>query len=216
AFFTWAVRERLIVSSPVVGVRIPATAAPPERMRPWTWAELQGRVAVWRACDGPMADVALLLGLTGLRWSEARALRVGDVDLGGSPGLLVERSRPEGAREKTTTSGRARRVPLAGPLLPIVEPLVAGSHEGEPLLPPLHRTRFLQRLEWPMTGQGRRIHDLRHTAVCLWLSAGVDVATVRAWAGHADLATTSRYVHYLGTSADVTGLDRLDGYMTGT
>jgi hypothetical protein len=30
---------------------------------------------------------------------------------------------------------------------------------------------------------GRRIHDLRHTAACLWLSEGVDPVTVQAWVG---------------------------------
>jgi hypothetical protein len=37
---------------------------------------------------------------------------------------------------------------------------------------------------------GRRIHDLRHTAACLWLARGVDPVTVQAWMGHASIATT--------------------------
>lgn len=32
---------------------------------------------------------------------------------------------------------------------------------------------------------GRRLHDLRHTAACLWLARGVDLSTVSAWLGHA-------------------------------
>lgn len=33
------------------------------------------------------------------------------------------------------------------------------------------------------TGGGRRIHDLRHTAACLWLARGVDPGTVQARMG---------------------------------
>ena len=54
------------------------------------------------------------------------------------------------------------------------------------------------------------MHDLRHTAACLWLARGVDPGTVQAWMGHESIATTNRYLHFLGTSADKAGLDRLN------
>jgi integrase len=57
---------------------------------------------------------------------------------------------------------------------------------------------------------GRRIHDLRHTATCLWLAKGVDPVTVQAWLGHASIATTNTYLHLLGSSADRAGLERLN------
>lgn len=60
------------------------------------------------------------------------------------------------------------------------------------------------------TGLGRRIHDLRHTAACLWLARGVDAVTVQAWMGHESIATTNRYLHHLGTAADSAGLARLN------
>jgi integrase len=65
---------------------------------------------------------------------------------------------------------------------------------------------------------GRRIHDLRHTAACLWLARGVDPVTVQAWMGHASIATTNLYLHHLGTAADRAGLDRLNrrGHTGGT
>ena len=52
--------------------------------------------------------------------------------------------------------------------------------------------------------------DLRHTAACLWLARGVDPGTVQAWMGHESIATTNRYLHFLGTSADQAGLERLN------
>ena len=61
-----------------------------------------------------------------------------------------------------------------------------------------------------MVAEGRRIHDLRHTAACLWLARGVDPVTVQAWMGHASIATTNLYLHHLGTAADQAGLGRLN------
>ncbi|WP_338041166.1 tyrosine-type recombinase/integrase [Microlunatus panaciterrae] len=58
--------------------------------------------------------------------------------------------------------------------------------------------------------EGRLIHDLRHTAACLWLPRGVDPVTVQAWMGHASIATTNLYLHHLGTAADQAGLARLN------
>ena len=40
--------------------------------------------------------------------------------------------------------------------------------------------------------------------------SGVDPGTVQAWMGHESIATTNRYLHFLGTSADQAGLDRLN------
>ncbi|HYO86046.1 MAG TPA: tyrosine-type recombinase/integrase [Dermatophilaceae bacterium] len=68
----------------------------------------------------------------------------------------------------------------------------------------------VERTDWSVVARGRRIHDLRHTAACLWLARGVDTSTVQAWMGHASIATTSLYLHHLGTPADRAGLDRLN------
>ena len=72
----------------------------------------------------------------------------------------------------------------------------------------LYATAFKNSTNWIVTGRGRHLHDLRHTAACLWLE--VSPTTVQASMGHADLTTTQRYLHYLGTSADETGLSRLN------
>lgn len=63
---------------------------------------------------------------------------------------------------------------------------------------------------WSTVAPGRRIHDLRHTAACLWLARGVDPGTVQAWMGHESIGTTNRYLHFLGTGADLAGLERLN------
>ncbi len=60
------------------------------------------------------------------------------------------------------------------------------------------------------------VHDLRHTAACLWLARGVDPGTVQAWMGDESIATTNRYLHFLGTGADAAGLERLNSRAGGT
>jgi integrase len=57
---------------------------------------------------------------------------------------------------------------------------------------------------------GLRIHDLRHTAVALWIAAGTGPKEVAVRAGHASVSfTLDRYGH-LYPEADTALCDRLD------
>ena len=59
---------------------------------------------------------------------------------------------------------------------------------------------------------GLRIHDLRHTAVALWIAAGANPKEVAARAGHTSVSfTLDRYGHlYLDADAGAPGcLDAL-------
>ena len=113
-----------------------------------------------------------------------------------TPGLLVRRSAPEGVGTKSTKGRRSRRV-LANRILPTVRGLAEGKEPSDLLLTTslgatLHRSAVRRSLRWSTTGQGRRIHDRRHTAACLGLARGVDPGTVQAWMGHESIATTNR------------------------
>ena len=68
----------------------------------------------------------------------------------------------------------------------------------------------MRAVDWRRTSCGRRIHDLRYTAACVWLSRGVDPGTVQAWMGHESIATTNLYLHFLGTGAHRVGLGLLN------
>jgi integrase len=215
SFFAWCVRERIIRANPVTSVKVPRSSAERVEMMPWTEDELNECHAAWAAEEPRLADIFLLLGWTGLRWAEVRALLVRDVVELPTPGLQVRRSTPEGHETKATKGRRSRRVPLADRVLPIVRELAAGKEPDALLVTTtagatLHRTAVVRTLHWDHTGQGRRIHDLRHTAACLWLARGVDPGTVRAWMGHESIATTDIYLHNLGTGADTAGLSRLN------
>ena len=209
------------MTNPVTGVRVPKQSAEPTEMLPFTEAELQAAYERWVEVDARLADILLVLGWTGLRWAEARALTVADLMEVPTPGLLVRRSAPEGVGTKSTKGRRSRRVPLANRILPTVRGLAEGKEPSDLLLTTsrgarLHRSAVLRSLRWSTTGQGRRIHDLRHTAACLWLARGVDPGTVQAWMGHESIATTNRYLHLLGTGADSAGLERLNSRSGGT
>lgn len=190
-------------------------------MQPFDEVGLEAAYKVWRQRNEHLANVLLVLGWTGLRWGEARAAIVADVMRVPSPAILVRRSAPEGVGTKSTKGRRSRRVPLANRVLPIVDRLAAGKAPSDLLLTTersaqLHRSAILRSVGWQSTGEGRRLHDLRHTAACLWLARGVHPGTVQAWIGHESIATTNRYLHHLGTGADLAGLVRLNATPGGT
>ncbi|HET7303108.1 MAG TPA: tyrosine-type recombinase/integrase, partial [Segeticoccus sp.] len=167
------------------------------------------------ARDTRLADILLIAGWTGLRWSELREARVRDFVQVPLPVLLVSRAAPEGVEAKVTKSGRSRRVPVADRILPLVQACASGKGPDDLLFSTqtghqLHASAVKRSVNWSTTAMGRRIHDLRHTAACLWLTRGVDPVTVQAWLGHASIATTNIYLHHLGTSADRAGLERLN------
>jgi integrase len=223
AFFAWTVRERMIAVNPVAPTRVPKASAPRVEMYPFSEAELEAFYRRAAEFNQRLADLLLIDGWTGLRWSELRAIRVRNFIQVPLPMLVVDRAQPEGVRVKTTKSDRSRRVPIADRVLLLIRACAEGRDPDERLFLTesghrLHATAFKRTLNWAQTAEGRRIHDLRHTAACLWLARGVDVVTVQAWMGHASVATTNLYLHHLGTAADKAGLDRLNrpGHTGGT
>ena len=214
SFFAWAVRERLIAVNPVTATRVPRSHAPRTEMSP-SARTISSDSGNGLRKEPRLADLVLLAGWTGLRWSEIRAIRVRDFIELPIPMLIVQRAEPEGVATKGTKSGKSRRVPVADRVLPIVRELCE-DREQDALLcvtetgHQMHATAFKRTLGWAAIADGRRIHDLRHTAACLWLARGVDPVTVQAWMGHASIATTNLYLHHLGTPSDRAGLARLN------
>lgn len=214
-FFGWCVREKLIVANPVTAVRVPRSSAEPAEMRPFTEDDLEEAHQQWQSADRHLADVLLVMAWTGVRWGEARAMTVADLVEVPTPGLLVRRSQPEGVAIKSTKSRHGRRVPVADRVLPLLRAMAERKAADALLLTTasgsqLHRTAVLRAVRWTSTGQGRRVHDLRHTAACLWLNRGVDPGTVQTWLGHESIAITNRYLQFLGTGTDRAGLERLN------
>lgn len=217
AFFEWLVVEcRAIGGNPVRNIRAPRRVEPRKSPRPLSEDELVEIAAKVAQRGGVrLAQIVLLLGWTGLRPSEARELRVRDVVEVPVFGLRVERSRPEGYAVKVTKSGRARFVPVPSHVAGIIHAMSEGKGPDDLLVTTdrggsLHANRFRASSGWDEFSDRRRLYDLRHTAVCLWLASGVPVSTVKEWAGHADITTTNGYVTFLGTDADRVGVSRLE------
>lgn len=75
---------------------------------------------------------------------------------------------------------------------------------GESRMPRGHDSftnRFARLLrEW--AGRKIRFHNLRHTAITLWIHHRVNVRVVQEMAGHQSLQTTMKYVHMIGGSVE--------------
>jgi Phage integrase family len=131
------------------------------------------------------------------------------------PLLVVQRAAPEGSKSR-----QPRAVTASEFLWPIesfhLSRTWRGGRDGDELRfvtetgHRLHASAVKRTVAWSRLASGRRIHDVRHTAACLWLAHGVDPTTVQAWMGRASIATTKVYLHHLGTGADQAGLDRLN------
>jgi integrase len=162
--------------------------------------------ALARACevnqDGALFRVA---AFSGLRLGELRALRWSDVDF--EKRLVhVRRNFMHGA-EGDPKSGRARSVPLIDQAAKALDGLSRrkrftktgdlvfvdelGDHVDDWRL----RRRFHAALE--EAGLPKlRLHDLRHTFGTLAVQA-FPLSDVKAYMGHADIATTMLYVHHV-------------------
>jgi integrase len=141
-----------------------------------------------------------LAAFAGLRAGEVRGLRWSDIDLKGKT-LTVRHSI---TRRETTSpkSGDQRVVPLARPLLELLEPEseqkaspwapVALTSAGEPWGESGLNQAF-KRAQKRCKLTGWCFHDLRHFFVTELFRRRAPAPAVQRLAGHADLATTQRY-----------------------
>ncbi|RPF27161.1 tyrosine-type recombinase/integrase [Georgenia muralis] len=221
SFFAWCVSEGYIAANPVKAAAPPKDRRAREDMRPLPSHEFDAVVAQLSEISEVYADLVRVLGRTGIRWGEARAILVRDFIEMPMPVLHVVRNQPEGtAAAKTPKSGRGRRVPLPDALVPVLRRFADGKRPDDLLLTrpgggQLHRSMFVRQTGWSDVGRGRTLHDLRHTAACEWILRGVPLTTVQAWLGHGSIEITARYLHHLGDSADRSALQLLNGGSAG-
>jgi integrase len=215
-----AVRDRRLAVNPADGVRLPKVER--EEMRCLTPSEV---LIVADAIDPRYRAFVFLGAYGGLRLGEMLALRWGRVNLLGRTVVVAEnlvevRGSLLFGEPKTKAARRSVPVPtivtdaLAATTgaNPDPDSLVFTSTRGVPLRPGLYR----QRVWVPAVKKANlghvRIHDLRHTAVSMWLASGVGPKEVATRAGHTSVATVlDRYGHLI-PGADATGLDVLDQF----
>jgi integrase len=145
--------------------------------------------------------IFLTAAFTGLRRGELVALRWRDVDFAGEA-IRVRASYTYGTLT-APKSGKVRTVPMVPEVAralarlapnPGEDELVFPGERGEYLDGSALRRRYEDALERASLRR-IRFHDLRHTFGSLAINRA-SIVEVQEWMGHADVATTRRYLHY--------------------
>lgn len=217
-----AVKARLLTHNPAQDVPLPSMVR--EEMRFLTAAELEQLAEAagpdWRAWF-------LVAGWCGLRFSETAGLQRQHVDVPRRVlhvrGQIVQVNGRLCPQTFEKTKAGRRRVPMptlvakavAEHLLAQQDPngLVFTSAPGGVL----RNQNFRRRVFDPAVARAGvgplRPHDLRHTAVSLWIDAGVDALEIARRAGHTSPTFTYDWYGHLMPDAAERMADRLDAYL---
>jgi integrase len=157
------------------------------------------------ASDEQDAALYLTAAFTGLRASELRALRWRSVDFGDSL-LHVERGFTDEGGEDLPKSYRVRSVPLMPQVARALAELRKREHftSDDDLVfanvvgDVLDYDAMYRRYRAAQKRAGvrpLRFHDLRHSFGTMAVRV-FPITDVQTWMGHADIATTRKYIHY--------------------
>lgn len=206
-----AVRDRRLTDNPARGIRLPRKT--PAR-RTYLTHDQVARLASHARHPG----LVYVLAYTGMRWGEATALRVCDVE--------PDRRRMHVPQNAVTVNGtihvgspkthRTRSIAFPLFLAPYVECAIAGQHPDTLLfgngrdhlgLPNSQNGWFasaVRRTQSEDPGFPRVTpHDLRHTAASLAIRAGANVKAVQRMLGHASaVMTLDTYGHLFDDDLD--------------
>ncbi|WP_264015234.1 tyrosine-type recombinase/integrase [[Mycobacterium] manitobense] len=198
----YAVRGKYLPSNPADSLELPRK---PETEQRYLTHEQLHRLAM---AAGRFRTFILVLGYCGLRFGEAAALRVRDVDLERGR-IRVRRSvthvTGQGLVEGPTKNHAARAVPV---LKRFLAPLLATEIEGrsaDELVFPSRRGGYLTEgeLRWmfdpaatAIGQQGLVPHELRHTCATMAIAAGANIKVLQKLMGHKTATLTwDRYGH---------------------
>jgi integrase len=166
------------------------------------------------------ADLVLILAFTGLRWGEAIALTVADIEFL-KRRISVHRNAVQVGQdfEVGQTKGKENRaVPVAASVLSRLAVRCEGRSAND-LLFPARGGGFLKRPSYDSTGWFNRAveraqlqtitpHDLRHTCASLAVSSGANVLAVSRMLGHKDPSVTLRiYADLFDTDLDAVAVN---------
>jgi len=213
-----AVREGVIRSNPTAGAALPArdeqraidagTDHDDEQIKALTTAQLGTFLAV---CPQRSRTLFKVLAATGLRISEAIALRWRDIELDGdSPHVKVRRALVKGRMGPPKSRYGRRQVPIDSALVdelrarhrdsdwPGDDDLVFPAGNGAPLRQENVRRRVLEPTAQEAGVSWIGFHTFRHTCATRLFGEGRNAVQVQRWLGHHSPAfTLSVYVHLL-------------------
>jgi integrase len=141
---------------------------------------------------------------TGVRWGEATALTVGDIDLDAAIMRVTKawkRDRANGWYVGPPKTGKAKRtITLPGEVTDAIEGLLRGrnrndllftNRSGDPVKhQPFYREHWRKSCTKNIAEPRPRIHDLRHSHVAILLAGGVGLPVIQARLGHEKITTT--------------------------
>lgn len=191
-----AVRDRRIANNVARGVRLPRKVARAHRYLS------HQQVHDLAKASGKHEALVLVLAYTGLRWGEVTALRVRDVDLKRRRIVVSENAVEVGSVTIVGTPKSHKRRSVAFPSF-LADSLTAAI-DGKQPSELIFAGRFGEHLKRATRGERTwfkaallsagiepmTVHDLRHTAASLAVSAGANVKAVQRMLGHASAAMT--------------------------
>ncbi|MEW6359311.1 MAG: tyrosine-type recombinase/integrase [Planctomycetota bacterium] len=193
AYYEWAMEEGLRRNNPVHDLppkRRPRTPGPRPKALPWE--QVERLLAVEKISNRPvtLAERAMVhvLALTGMRLSEACALRVEDIDLDRGE-IHIRQSK----------NGDERTVPIVPQLAPVLRtyahtlPSHAHTIFGHRRKPKMWGYRVVLRIAAAAGVKHCTPHVLRHSLATHMINSGSDSALVQALLGHSSVTTTISY-----------------------
>ena len=207
-----AVENKRLGTNPAVGLKLPQ--AHHEEMRIITPDQIETLAST---LDERYRSWALFAAYSGLRAGEIFGLRRARFNPLRSQVEVREELIDVNGHDyfETVLKSKAayRTVPLPRFVTTEVEATIPVNASGDHLVfhaptgGPMRTNNFRKRYWRPAVeraGLGRlRIHDLRHTAVSLWIAAGATAKQVQTWAGHSSITTTyDRYGHLFPGTED--------------
>lgn len=214
-----AVEAEVIVRNVAKSVPLPSDAQREEM----TFLTREEFAAVLAALPERWRPLVVTLAGTGMRWGEATALTVSDVDPE-TDLIRVVRAWKKGAEGvylgAPKTSRSRRTVKMGAQVRAVVLPLLDGRAAGDLVFTSalgarIQAQHFRERVWWPAVQRSGitkrpRVHDLRHTHASWLLAAGVAAQVVQHRLGHESLQTTSRVYGHLLPDAQVAAATATD------
>lgn len=197
-FLKWCVSRGLLQSDPLTGYKLTRS---PRIPKPAPTLDEVNRILA--KCSGAARPPLVVLAFTGARVGELQALQKSDVGM--ESGFIEVRRQLSGP----TKTGRARRIPIHGRILPIIRKQYAtGSHQllftaqpsrtypqgGRAIDPKRLNERFKAAVARAGLS-GFTLHSLRRFFTTHCINNSVPERVVRAWLGHKDQSVTGLYYH---------------------
>ena len=237
AIFDFAMENRIIEYNPALNLKLPQTAAEPEKRRALTQEE-RNRVMEF---DHRAKPSAMLMMLSGLRRGEATALQWNDIDFRHNR-ISVTKSYNFKTKEfKAPKNGKARVVDVPQMLidylntLPRISPFVLTNAKGQMMTDDSWKrvyqsymtdlnveygfggkvNKHSNNIKIPMVIDTFTPHELRHTFCTIMFEAGIDAMTAKEQMGHSDIQTTLSIYTHLSAQHKENQVNKLDSFLKG-